>query len=247
MRRIIITIGLLSMIFICSCGQQEKKDTINGNTKENSVISGTDKTVATINETKMENAEILDDVVYSECDYAQVGTIVNESKYATDIISGSIQKVTYDAIDGLAWTKADVLVDEVCKGDLVSGDTISVYIQGGYISLTEMLKFSQDSFRYTDEQLANSDNICIKQVFDGEDFAVKGDSNVFYLCRTNSEKFPSGSYERVLGKYGEMEIDTEKKIIHYDPINVDEEDTENFTMKEIRKYAEKYGDYEVEE
>lgn len=60
---------------------------------------------------------------------------------STDIVRGKITGVCYTFINGIAYTVADLHIEDSLKGSLVSDDIVSLYFLGGYASVQDYNSF----------------------------------------------------------------------------------------------------------
>ena len=170
-------------------------------------------------------------------EYGISGDIDTLSETAEEIVGGTIQAVTYDEIEGLAWMKADVLITDSLKGNLKQNDMISIYMPGGYISLEEYMKYHDDKMPYnmTKQEMKKT---VMKEVVEGEAFPQKGEKNIFYLSKTSSDSpLPSDAYERIRGKYAELDVIREHETVRGCIPGDDGATIENYTWKEIKRKA----------
>lgn len=246
MKKKIKIVLLLCATMLCSCnGGKEESSLLNVDKVEETStpipIYGIDKTVEAVNAIDTKDGTELNCVGEIEgfADYVYKGDMDTVSENAREIIQGIVQNVTYDSIEGMAWMKVDVLVEEVLKGDLKKDDKISIYMLGGYVSVAEHIKYDDDAFRFSDVKKSKRNDTYIKTVVANEKFPCEGDKNVFYLVETrDSSAVPNGSYQRISGKYGELDVIEEHKILeHCNPDSSDGE-VETIKWKEVKKKAE---------
>lgn len=122
------------------------------------------------------------------------------------IVRGTVKKVVFTQFDGVAWTKADMLVTDSLKGDFQKGDLISVFIPGGYISLADHIAAYDNAFRYENLTPKEIENTIIKDTVNGERFAQVGDDYIYCLVKTiEGSPLPDNAYERV-SSYGQLAI-----------------------------------------
>lgn len=67
------------------------------------------------------------------------------SQLSDSVVRGHVVSLSYTFIDGIAWTQADINISEVLKGGLVSGNFISVYFPGGFVSVEDYNEFSGEN------------------------------------------------------------------------------------------------------
>ncbi len=144
----------------------------------------------------------------------------NLVKNSDAVIKGKVLSVKYEAIEGNAWTKVTLHIDDVFKGDVKVGDDIDVYYIGGYITLDEHIEYYNDLEKFSNINEKERDNTILKEVVDGEEeFAKKDEEMILCLVKTSeSSPLPKNSYERLYAsgmlklegntykqKYGEIE------------------------------------------
>lgn len=200
--------------------------------ENNELTSGRDLTVA------VENT--FDPHGYSERMYScgvsdsAIGDSLEElSGAAEEVIQGRIVSLDYFAFEGRAHTKADILVEKAISGSLQKGDTISVFLRQGYISLSEQVAWEKKTggvkFEYSKEELENT---VIVEYELGEELAKVGDDAIFFLAKNSVESM--GGYARVCG--GNSEFLYDSKNDDYEraaTMDRDEEEGDNFSLSEI--------------
>lgn len=159
------------------------------------------------------------------------------SECASEIVSGTVKEITYDVIEGMAWTKVDIQITDVFKGNLRKKDNLSVYRLGGYILFKEYEKYHEDTVLFGLEPI-EKEHTLLKEVYEGEEFPEIGEKSVFYLSQAVSDSsLPKGAYERINGKYGELKTRKENEnLFQYLDIG-----TKVYTWEEVRKKAEKWS------
>lgn len=129
------------------------------------------------------------------------------------IVRGTVKNVVFTQFDGIAWTKADLLITESLKGEFQKGDLVSVFILGGYISLADHIQAYDNAFRYEGLTPEEIQNTVLKETVNGESFAQVGDDYIYCLVKTLEDSpLPDGAYERV-SSYGQFAIDQEDNYI----------------------------------
>lgn len=115
-----------------------------------------------------------------------------------DVIRVKVQNVTFTSYEGVAWTKADVLVTDSFKGDLKIGDVISVFTLGGYIPLSDHIEGHNDAFRFNDLSAEEIKKTFLKETIDGEKMIEKSDDLILCVVKTPEDSpLPNGAYERI--------------------------------------------------
>ncbi len=140
--------------------------------------------------------------------------------HADYIVKGIVKSVDFTSFNGVAWTKVNLLLNDIYKGDLNNRVSISYYFYGGYVSMEEYLKYNDDYDKFgnpSDEEIKNT---IIKQYSDNEtEFVQKGDEIIVLLVKTREwsplendaleRLFPSGMLVKegnvFKQKYGEVE------------------------------------------
>lgn len=115
-----------------------------------------------------------------------------------DVIRVKVQNVTFTSYEGVAWTKADVLVTDSFKGDLKIGDVISVFTLGGYIPLSDHIEGHNDAFRFNDLSAEEIKKTFLKETIDGEKMIEKSEDLILCVVKTPEDSpLPNGAYERI--------------------------------------------------
>lgn len=168
---------------------------------------GSDYTVKAENIISLADYEYIEEVSISN-DYFISDSIGEMSDVSDNIVNAEVIKVEYLSINGNAWTKVDIKLNSVYKGDLRKGDCITIYQSGGYQPLESHIAFYDDAFRYShlsDEEIKQT---LLHEIPDEEADTEVG-SEAIYLLRKSTEEFlPDGVYVRVRGKYATL-IDME--------------------------------------
>jgi hypothetical protein len=100
---------------------------------------------------------------------------------SSDIIRGIVVDVRFAIGDGEPFTVVDVKVDEALKGNLGSGDLISIIQYGGYITIQEIVDSRDNGERFSgipQEQWATT---VIEKRLTDEPYPQAGDSFVYFL------------------------------------------------------------------
>lgn len=111
------------------------------------------------------------------------------------IVSGEIEAVYYTSVDGQPWTQMDILVDEWWKGDINISDRISVYIPGGFMSLTDYISENDlDGDGYYDDM--TPEEIAVSTVYEPSPEGFEPFVGVRYLFFLSSGGYsiPDGAY-----------------------------------------------------
>lgn len=123
----------------------------------------------------------------------------NLVKHSDALVKGKVLAVQYEAIEGNAWTKILLHIDDVFKGEVKKGENIEIYYSGGYISLDDHIKYYDDLYRFANLSASERKNTVLKEIIDGEeDFIKKGEELVLCLVKTlDVSPLPKNSYERL--------------------------------------------------
>lgn len=223
----------------------EKSDTLdNKNANENSKTNIkvlNNKTVGTGESYNIDGMEVME--VTSDCaDRLYTPSLDNMIKYSTEVIRGITRNVSFDAIEGMAWTKIDIEITESLYGDLKEGDLISIYLLGGYIPLSEHIKYFNDEFRFSDLTKEQINNTMIHSIIENEEHPLLNEENVYFLMKTPEySPLPDGAYERLCGKYSEFSISEngetlsrEKEVDNSSKVKT-EKNIEEFKKQDIEK------------
>lgn len=159
-------------------------------------------------------------------------------KHSTTIIRGTIMNVSYTFIDGMAWTQANVCVEESLAGSLTKGDIISVYYLGGYVSAKDYIDYYGDA-HFAEEKIKFSEKSFFKFVVDEEKDPDVGESNLYFLTATPEfSPLPRGVYERVCGKYASFSVSSDGETVARSITDVSAEEipVEKTETEEIYSY-----------
>ena len=111
------------------------------------------------------------------------------------IVFGQIEAIYFTSINGKPWTQMDILMIESCYGERVAGDRISVYVQGGYMPLSEYIRLNDleaDFSSMKAEEIAET-----TWYSSGGNTAIPavGSRGFFFLrIGSDSESVPHGAY-----------------------------------------------------
>ncbi len=264
-KKMLCIICLVSTMLCCGC---QKENTQSSRTTEHSVTKLEENTEnksdkanesdvivdKTIKENNIISLTGKEDIVVinSTLDRAIPEDIQSVTKHATHIVQGVIQKVEYILLDGAAWTKTDVLVDQVLYGEMDNNTIISIYQLGGYCSADEYIKKNGDKGfeNYSDKKKKNT---MLKFVVEDEEMPKVGEESLYYLIQREAKYsgLPEGAYERVAGKYSQLQFlaedsyereqceneeELEKKLGHQTKKKINKkEKTEQFQKKELKR------------
>jgi hypothetical protein len=183
----------------------------------------------------MEATSILDKSINPDMD--------NIAALSDEVIRGTVKKVSYVGIQGMARTVTSVLVTEVYKGDLKKGDLISVYQLGGYIPLAEIIKADHEEFRYKDRSKSEIENTIVKETVDGEEFPEIGEDCLYFLFNNRCPVYPDSAYERVGGQSAKLDAVNKSGKLSFEREDPDEPSNSNaherFSKDDIEESIEK--------
>lgn len=152
------------------------------------------------------------------CEAGMQDRVISESlddisANSTQIINATIESVSYEIIQGNPWTKIQVKVNSVIRGDIESGDEIIIYSLGGYISLSQHIEYYNDKFRFNMDD-SEIDNTMIHYVIEGESEPQVGENHIYCLQETlESSPLQKQSYERVCGIASQFDIIDNGKML----------------------------------
>lgn len=124
-----------------------------------------------------------------------------DSDSSDAVVKGNITEIEYVYIDGCAYSKLTVDVEEAYKGEVQ--EIITVYEDGGYTRLSdekEQIEAHADLSQYTEEEM---DNLLINHTFMGAEHSKVGDVVILFL-KSNEGSILGDSYRincSVFGRY----------------------------------------------
>lgn len=124
-----------------------------------------------------------------------------DSDSSDAVVKGNIAEIEYVYIDGCAYSKLTVDVEEVYQGEVQ--ETITVYEDGGYTRLSDekaQIEEHVDLSQYTEEEM---DNLLIDHTFMGAEHSKVGDTVILFL-KSNKGSILGDSYRincSVFGRY----------------------------------------------
>ena len=124
-----------------------------------------------------------------------------DSDSSDAVVKGNIAEIEYVYIDGCAYSKLTVDVEEVYQGEVQ--ETITVYEDGGYTRLSDekaQIEEYADLSQYTEEEM---DNLLIDHTFMGAEHSKVGDTVILFL-KSNKGSILGDSYRincSVFGRY----------------------------------------------
>lgn len=252
-KKLVYVICLVCTMLCCGC---QKENIQNKETSHNNKINIKNETEN--HDVKEENNTITltgkEDIVEinSSLDRVIPEDIQSITEHATHIVKGEIQKVDYIMLDGAAWTKTDVIVNEVLYGEIENHSMISIYQLGGYCPVADYVKENGNKGfeNYSKKQLKNT---MLKFVVEEEEIPKVGEESLYYLIQREPEYsgLPEGAFERVAGKYSQLqtlegdlysreqcedEEQLEKSLGHEAKKKINKkEGTEQFEQKELKR------------
>lgn len=207
-------LGCMVLLSMAGCGKMNDTSAQNlSNTKGAVVESKTD-----LAENNAEYSNKDEDALYSsDISNYQIFTEANseaalknlyynidefiDSDSSDAVVKGNIAEIEYVYIDGCAYSKLTVDVEEAYKGEVQ--ETITVYEDGGYTRLSdekEQVEAHADLSQYTEEEMGN---LLIDHTFMGAEHSKVGDTVILFL-KSNEGSILSDSYRincSVFGRY----------------------------------------------
>lgn len=107
------------------------------------------------------------------------------------IAVGRTEEVIYTDVYGMPYTQENIVLTNVIKGGLNSGDIISVYSEGGYMPLNDFLSMN-GSYYFTPPD-DDWDNYSVNSLGRNTQLPQEGDTCLLFLEET-VRRFPEGSY-----------------------------------------------------
>ena len=124
-----------------------------------------------------------------------------DSDSSDAVVKGNIEEIEYVYIDGCAYSKLTVEIEEIYKGEVQ--EIITVYEDGGYTRLSdekEQIEPHADLSQYTEEEM---NNLLIDHIFMGAEHSQVGDTVILFL-KSNEGSILGDSYRincSVFGRY----------------------------------------------
>ena len=126
------------------------------------------------------------------------------SEEAQEIVEAKIRTFQYVVIDGDAWTKIELDIQNSLSGALKKGDSITLYQSGGYVPLTDHIAYYKDAFRYKEWSKKKINDTILQETINGEGEPVVGTEAIYYLTKFKKDGILNGNYGRVCGKYAQL-------------------------------------------
>lgn len=216
MKKLIIITLLISTLAVTGCGvgtvnsiAPSSSDTVSINTLSDSDIL---KNAESTNNNDFSGYNIIA-CEASSADRTISDSLEDISGNSTLVINALIKEVSYEMIQGNAWTKTIVHINEVISGDAKAGEDVMIYSLGGYIPLSEHIKYYNDGFRF-DLIETEINNTMLHYVIDGEDDPQAGETHIYCLQKTiNGSPLPTEAYERVCGAASQFDITDNGKAV----------------------------------
>lgn len=241
-RKYVMGVILLTILQLTGCSNISSQ---NNSNEQNKVVSTTTAEINVLSENKTVGNETSYDIqgkdilkVTTTCLDTAIGTSLDSlAKNSTEIISGLTKNVTFVSIQGQAWTKVDIEITETLSGNLNKGDLISIYWLGGYIPLSEHIKYYKDEHRFSSLDKNQIENTMIQSIVENETFPAIGDNNLYFLVETPSNSpLPKGAYERIAGKSAELNISSDGNTLSRSKNEVNSlNENEEFKINEVKK------------
>lgn len=203
MNKIVIITLIISMLAVAGCGSGYS-----------SVLADFGAVSSTVPE-KNNDFSVYNIIVSeaSSTDRTISDSLEDISDDSTLVINASIKEVSYEMIQGNAWTKTIVHVNEVISGDAKAGEDVMIYSLGGYIPLSEHIKYYNDGFRFNLSE-TEINNTMLHYVIDGEDAPQAGETHIYCLQKTiNGSPLPTEAHERVCGAASQFDITDDGKAV----------------------------------
>ncbi|MBQ9673955.1 MAG: hypothetical protein IJV39_04940 [Ruminococcus sp.] len=227
---------LLCSIIMCFAFAGCNNGTNDQSTSETETKTGSNLSVSAENEYDAPDSTANIIEVKSTADSAYSDDLSELVSASEEVIRGQVQKVVFTNFEGAAWTKADVLITESLKGTHKKGDTVSVFMLGGYISLTDHIAQNKDDSRFADLSKEQISKTFLKETVDNEEFVSKGADLIMCLVPTLEDSpLPKGAYERI-AYAGQLSVDKNGNFIQ--TISGGEK-TKTYSYDDIKKIVKK--------
>lgn len=218
MKRKMMMLLAVSLIAIAGCGRANLQSADYSNQTQSDISKQEEYNTDSQSKINVSNLDFASDESdnYNNkniiiCETGNQDRIISESlddisANSTQIINATIESVSYETIQGNPWTKIQVKVNSVIRGDIESGDEIIIYSLGGYISLSQHIEYYNDKFRFNMDD-SEIDNTMIHYVIEGESEPQVGENHIYCLQETlESSPLPEQAYERVCGIASQFDI-----------------------------------------
>lgn len=227
-KKINIVILLICLLVFTGCNKEvtsaiEDKSQNNGNytvadnKKETPSVeeNGKDRTVPSKGDIQPKEYSHVEEIE-SQCDYGISSDLEKISEASDEVVEGTIESVAFVSIEGDAWTKVGLKIKKALYGTLKANDKITVYQSGGYVPLKDHIAYYDDAFRYKDWSKERIASTVFYEKVEGEEAPVVGTTAIYYLNKAKQPALPKGVYNRVCGKYAELEKMDGNTYRHYD-------------------------------
>lgn len=215
-------LGCIMVLLMAGCGKMDDTSSQNLNDNKDMIVENE----ITFSESNSEIQNENGDSLYSrDISNYQIFTQANseaalknlyysidefiESDSSDAVIKGNIVEIEYVYIDGCAYSKLTVDVENVYKGEVE--ETITVYEDGGYTRLSdekEQLEAHADLSQYTEAEM---NNLLIDHTFMGAEHSKIGDIVILFL-KSNEGTVLSNSYRINCSVFGRYTLSNENYI-----------------------------------
>lgn len=224
-RKMMMLLLAVSLIAIAGCGRENLQSADYSNQTQSDISKQGEYNIDNQSKIGVSNLDFASDESdnYNNkniiiCEAGMQDRVISESlddisANSTQIINATIESVSYEIIQGNPWTKIQVKVNSVIRGDIESGDEIIIYSLGGYISLSQHIEYYNDKFRFNMDD-SEIDNTMIHYVIEGESEPQVGENHIYCLQETlESSPLQKQSYERVCGIASQFDIIDNGKML----------------------------------
>lgn len=138
------------------------------------------------------------------------------NKVSTYIVRCIINKVDFISYHGMPLTKIDVTISESLKGTLKINDKISVVKLGGYVPLSEEIKYFHDGDRFSSLTQKQIDNTILEMRPTKEPDPKIGEEWVYFLHQSSKDS-PAGTYTSSGDYFGRYKFTDSSNLARYSP------------------------------
>ena len=130
----------------------------------------------------------------------------SQYKYAEEVIQGKIVGTEYFVFESIPWTQMKIECLDKFKGDLAKGETVTVYVMGGYIEAEE---YEQE---YGDCSI--EEDVLVEMDFYQNELSDVGDEGIFFLVKNDKDSvFPQDTYSFLCSGHSKFMYDDQKSDI----------------------------------
>jgi hypothetical protein len=238
MKKAITAIAVLVLVLASGCGKPNT--TVEKSEIDYAKFGLNDKTVK-VNTFDLDNYNVDRTIInksYTEKLFSYIDTemLYKDCEYSAQ---GKVLSVKYFDEYAVACTIYTFHIEKVYKGNLKSGDVISIFTRGGYCRLSKQIEEygeqAKESTQYKNATKEEIDKVLIYESDDGApDIQVESEYVLFFNLLKNNT-FPDGIY-RDFGYEGRYYRKGNDKFGRYMGENI--ENNENFTFEELDKKLE---------